>query len=1189
MEVALEKEKKNIIFGKYKVTKIIGSGSFGNVYQGQNILDNKKVAIKVEKKDNGLNLLEKESFYLYNLKGVGIPEVISFGYSGKYNILVQTLLGESLGKLFFQNNFYFSVKDICMFSIQILQRIEHVHSKYIIHRDIKPENFLIGEPDKYLIYIIDFGLSKKYKSSRTNKHIQFQLTKKFTGTARYASINAVRGAEQSRRDDLEAIGYMLLFFFNGGKLPWQGISCKSKAEKYIKIYSMKKHLNFESFCKNMPKEIITYVKYCRELEFEQKPDYNYLRGLFENILKKEGLYNDLHFSWIKDLSILKSNEIQSKLSQLNLKKRKASPQGRILRKLEKSREVSKEKEKENESSTQTKNNSIKKKDNIVILKPKSNNPQYIIHKRINSSRDNTLIKSKDSENFKSGIAQINISIDDERMTDKTSLNKQYDTFFKVKDLLSVNKESFNKNISSKNNNSLYYFSGNINDLSKSLVLGNINGKKINKPDGNGKNNINKYNPNKKQNSNFYMRNRVISSKDLNNNQNMNNLISPNVIKSFSFIKTLKPESKETEKINESINILNKTDILNKYDISTNLISYNSYNNNLYNNENIKTNMYNLKNRYHNLRINNDIKNNIKTNTRRNIRKQNTNSFICRNKNNIYININGRTNNSSKTSNDKISNKNQSLNINNQISKKIENKISTDTSNKKGKIIKMKVNNIPIIKINPLNILNCKSALNILKKNVTPNNLQQNLKFRFGLNTENNNLNKENVIEPQKNIKYQKINDNNKEGKINKINSKNVNDNKRKDKINNYKYIKAEQMFKINSNKNNNIIKNNILNINQNRINKYKNIRHKVTNKINDIQVQKYSTRITETSKQKSRISNGTLNNTINNCNTINNTINGNNYNNTIISIFNNYNIRKDNSNINNRFMHKKNDNFNIALDTLNNINKEKKINNYYYINNGYKTKLKNYKSHTNLDPNYNTGVLNMTSPFVTSNYKTLSPKYNNDNNNYNTQIISNNEFLSNYDNTVNINMRNYFSLNNKEKTVRELKPKKKISCSKPNLNLNVNWNKIKKIFSEFTKNQKTKKIERNHTQNFMNLNQIFSMNKRKIEKNYSSINITKSNSFLNGSNFINNNNHHHFKSISHVISKDYGNPTAIRKNTDIFYLGKHKSKHSCNFYDSKLIDENKNDDSFYNKPRAQSRDYYNFFTNKEKENYNIFL
>ena len=343
----LKDDQKNLIFGKYKLTKVIGCGSFGYVYQGINIVDKKKVAIKVEKKEKGLNLLEKESYYLYNLKGIGVPEVISYGYSGKYNILVQTLLGESLGRIFHKNKYHFSLKDICMFSIQILHRIEYVHSKFIIHRDIKPENFLIGNPDKYMIYIIDFGLSKKYKSSRTNKHVQFRLTKKFTGTARYASINAVRGAEQSRRDDLEAIGYMLLFFFNEGSLPWQGVSCKAKAEKYIKIYNMKKYLNLEEFCKDMPKEIIYYLNYCKQLEFEQKPNYDYLRGLFENILKKKGNINDLKFSCIQDFSILK----KCINTPLNFGKRKESPRSRIIKKLETSRESNKDRETTNEQKT----------------------------------------------------------------------------------------------------------------------------------------------------------------------------------------------------------------------------------------------------------------------------------------------------------------------------------------------------------------------------------------------------------------------------------------------------------------------------------------------------------------------------------------------------------------------------------------------------------------------------------------------------------------------------------------------------------------------------------------------------------------------------------------------------------------------------------------------------------------------
>ena len=349
MNSKLSKEEKNILFfGKYKIIKRIGHGSFGNVYEGINVIDNKKVAIKLEKKESGVDLLKNESYYLFSLRGIGVPELISYGYSGKYNVLVQSLLGESLGKIFFKNKNYFSLKDICMFTIQILHRIEFVHSKNLIHRDIKPENFLIGEPDKYMIYIIDFGLSKKYRSSRTNKHIQFKCTKKFTGTARYASINALRGIEQSRRDDLEAIGYMLMYFFNGGKLPWQGISCKEKQHKYVKIYKMKKNLDYKEFCKNMPKQIIEYMDYCKNLPFEKEPDYEYLRNLFELALKNNGLEYDLKFSWIKDYSILNNiEEIKNKINPINVIKRKQSPRNRIYKKLESALEASREKENSN--------------------------------------------------------------------------------------------------------------------------------------------------------------------------------------------------------------------------------------------------------------------------------------------------------------------------------------------------------------------------------------------------------------------------------------------------------------------------------------------------------------------------------------------------------------------------------------------------------------------------------------------------------------------------------------------------------------------------------------------------------------------------------------------------------------------------------------------------------------------------
>ena len=182
----------------------------------------------------------------------------------------------------------------------MLDRLEFVHQKNIIHRDIKPDNFVLGLDNKsHIIYILDFGLSKKFRSSRTHQHIKFSVNKKLTGTARYASINALKGCEQSRRDDLEAIGYVLMYFLRGS-LPWQGLHVNKGEDRYKKILQKKKSTSAEDLCKGFPNEFCEYINYTRNLEFEADPDYKFLRGLLTTVLEKQKFQYDFHYDWLTE-------------------------------------------------------------------------------------------------------------------------------------------------------------------------------------------------------------------------------------------------------------------------------------------------------------------------------------------------------------------------------------------------------------------------------------------------------------------------------------------------------------------------------------------------------------------------------------------------------------------------------------------------------------------------------------------------------------------------------------------------------------------------------------------------------------------------------------------------------------------------------------------------------------------------
>jgi len=284
--------------GKFRLGRKIGSGSFGDIYISTNVQTGDEVAVKLESiKSKHPQLLYESKLYKILAGGVGIPNVHWYGVEGDYNVMVIDLLGPSLEDLFSFCNRKFSLKTVLMLADQMINRIEYIHAKNFLHRDIKPDNFLIGLGKKAnQVHAIDFGLAKKYRDPKTQQHIPYREGKNLTGTARYASVNTHLGIEQSRRDDLEAIGYVLMYF-NRGSLPWMGLKANGKKEKYEKIMEKKMSTPVEVLCKHFPTEFVTYLNYCRSLRFEDRPDYAYLRRLLKDLFFREGYQYDFVFDW----------------------------------------------------------------------------------------------------------------------------------------------------------------------------------------------------------------------------------------------------------------------------------------------------------------------------------------------------------------------------------------------------------------------------------------------------------------------------------------------------------------------------------------------------------------------------------------------------------------------------------------------------------------------------------------------------------------------------------------------------------------------------------------------------------------------------------------------------------------------------------------------------------------------------
>ena len=412
---------KFILNGVYRIIKMVGCGAFGEIHLAYDVNMKALRAIKFEMANHKnpqlkheysvLEQLNKHDSQPNNIVGsdtfTGVPKVYYFDrLEHKYNFMVMEFLGPSLGDLFQLKERNFGMETVLMLTIQILTRIEYIHEKGFLHRDIKPENFVIGLNDKSnLVYLIDYGLSKRYKDKNSGQHIPYRENKQLVGTVRYASINAHLGIEQSRRDDLEGIGYVLVYFYLG-RLPWQNKTDKGKPLTQ-KITEKKLTTPPELLCKKMPREFSYYFHYCKNLKFEDRPDYNSLKGMFAELLSSRMKINnikELVYDWFDEENAYRERKKKEMISSSNNKSEinkydeEMNNQNNALNKIEEKDDI---KEESNRTGTigQPSSNRIVEEKQEDEADENSNNPKKD-KSSISSASDDEENKKKENEEKK---------------------------------------------------------------------------------------------------------------------------------------------------------------------------------------------------------------------------------------------------------------------------------------------------------------------------------------------------------------------------------------------------------------------------------------------------------------------------------------------------------------------------------------------------------------------------------------------------------------------------------------------------------------------------------------------------------------------------------------------------------------------------------------------------------------------
>lgn len=298
-----------VIQNRFRLDGRLNQGAFGVIYKGTDLQTGKKIAIKFE----SVFAAQPQLAYEYKLytsfaanvpedELVGIPKVHWFGVESSFYCLILDLLGFSLEDLFSICNRRFTLKTTLMLIDQMIARIEQIHANSYLHRDVKPDNFVVGIGEaQNQVHIIDLGLAKRYRDPVTKSHVPYSEQCQLTGTIRYLSKAAHLGIEQSRRDDLESLGYIWIYFLKGS-LPWQGLKGNNDKQRQDAIFQCKIQTTIHQLCLKLPVEFQIYFEYVKSLGFYDKPDYPFLRNLFRNLMAKFNYKYDNVFDWTPALA-----------------------------------------------------------------------------------------------------------------------------------------------------------------------------------------------------------------------------------------------------------------------------------------------------------------------------------------------------------------------------------------------------------------------------------------------------------------------------------------------------------------------------------------------------------------------------------------------------------------------------------------------------------------------------------------------------------------------------------------------------------------------------------------------------------------------------------------------------------------------------------------------------------------------